>query len=462
MDMGKDARDAARMIETARARFFVALGLPSALVACVSASRSVQPTPPRPPEETTVAPVQADAGAPLRCGADQLRDMACVDAKGACAQQLANVLTASIVRTNGDTTSNLTLDPVLTTETAQSVGRAVCCYVRCTKLVVASKASLASPGFKTRCVSMPDAESSVPARGAPNCPAAAELPGQSGLIPFDKTMHPESTPGVPDTWKSARCCYLDDKDYPTGVGRPLVVLGRRCLPADVPLSLEHMSDRRRRVARHWHAVARGEHASVSAFETLALDLQHHGAPPKLLREASHAALDEAVHATLAYDHVSRLVGQRVGPGDLAPAWQPKTLAELAVDTFAHGCFEETLGALIAEELASVATTDDLRRTLRRIARDELRHAELAFRILAFCLDRDPQILRHLERTLADVVRSIPELSGEPSADLEGDGVPSGESLRAVARSICDEILAPSLRALSARSALTRGSSALRA
>jgi hypothetical protein len=389
----------------------------------------------------------------MHCGPDQLRDMACVPAKGACAPQLDSIVWALIVRADVDTDAKLSFDPALTADTTKSEGREVCCYVRCTKLWVAQTASLSSPGFRLRCVTMPDMESSVPAPGAPRCPAAAELPEQSKLIPFEKTLPAEATPRLPEAWKSARCCYLDDEDYPTGVGRPLVVLGRRCLPADAPLEHGQASDRQRRIAGHWHSVARGEYASIHAFALLAQDLRHHGAPPELLREVSRAAEDEAVHARLAYEHLSRLVGSRVTPGELAPSWHPKTLAELAVDTLAHGCFEETLGALLAEQLAGAAEGEELRRLLRRIAEDELRHAELAFRILAFCVDREPGILPRLEEAYAGIVRTAGELMGEPSDALEADGVPSTASLRGLARSICDQIVAPCLDTLSASIAL---------
>ena len=145
-------------------------------------------------------------------------------------------------------------------------------------------------------------------------------------------------------------------------------------------------------ARAWLADAALEHASIASFARLALDLMAHGAPPDLIAGAHAAALDEIEHARIAFAFASERAGEPFGPGALPIASlardlasRARDLASLARETFTDGCIGETLAALDARDRAEAARDPRVRRALLRIARDEERHAELAWRIVAWML-----------------------------------------------------------------------------
>ena len=64
---------------------------------------------------------------------------------------------------------------------------------------------------------------------------------------------------------------------------------------------------------------------------------------------------------------------------------PVDLAELASRTVHEGCVGETLAALIAAEQALEAKDPSVRAALQKIAEDEARHAEFAWRVVRWAL-----------------------------------------------------------------------------
>jgi hypothetical protein len=121
-----------------------------------------------------------------------------------------------------------------------------------------------------------------------------------------------------------------------------------------------------------------EAASVTAFGTLRRELRRHGAPPSLLRAAARAARDEVRHArtmaTLARRH-------GVVPNKARVERTPRrTLAEIAIENAVEGCVRETYGALVATYQSRAAGDADLRAAMDQIAKDETRHAALAWKI----------------------------------------------------------------------------------
>ena len=60
---------------------------------------------------------------------------------------------------------------------------------------------------------------------------------------------------------------------------------------------------------------------------------------------------------------------------------------------AEGCFGETRAALEALEAAELAADPVIRAAYARIAGDEQRHAELAFRFVRWALERNPHAVR---------------------------------------------------------------------
>jgi rubrerythrin len=63
----------------------------------------------------------------------------------------------------------------------------------------------------------------------------------------------------------------------------------------------------------------------------------------------------------------------------------RPLAEAAAEAVREGCVAETLAALQASEQLARASDDQVRAALTRIATDEARHAELAYRFVRWAV-----------------------------------------------------------------------------
>lgn len=247
-------------------------------------------------------------------------------------------------------------------------------------------------------------------------------------------------------------------------GRPLVVEGRTRL-AEVtatgawaaPIETAAVSPALATVlAAHWLEVARMEHASVGSFAAFALGLLAHGAPPDLLRGAQQAMADEIGHAELAYGLASRFGGAPVGPGalDLSGGVAPTSLQSLLVDTFLEGCIAEGVAAAEASLLASRAVDPAVREVLERIAVEEARHAELAWRTVAWGLDRAPGVASSLRDALAHAVDQVVDVEALAGAseegrgnDLDAHGVMRRVERAALRRELLAVVVTPVLNAL---------------
>src|SRR5262249_40000138 len=126
-------------------------------------------------------------------------------------------------------------------------------------------------------------------------------------------------------------------------------------------------------------------ASVIAFEQLAHDLIAHRAPAALVRACRRAAQDERRHARLC--GVAAPSSSRI---DRRPAPE---LEALAIENAVEGEVRETWGAAAAAWQARTARSPAIRRAMRAIAPDELRHAELAARLGRFYATRLSRVAR---------------------------------------------------------------------
>jgi hypothetical protein len=208
---------------------------------------------------------------------------------------------------------------------------------------------------------------------------------------------------------------------------------------------------------HWLHAARTEYSSVAAFARLSMELMAHGAPVDLVSRAHAAALDEVDHT-----HRCLLVARRLleidvelGPVRLVPPRLEVTLADLAVESFVHGCIGEALAAARASHAATEAR-EEIAAVLTAIADDELRHAALAWSIVAWCLRRDPALARDLAIALANWRR---EATVSPRAGAPEWGVLSSSTTRALARTVVDEIVEPTLHRVIGSTTLTSATSA---
>jgi hypothetical protein len=130
-------------------------------------------------------------------------------------------------------------------------------------------------------------------------------------------------------------------------------------------------------AFHAH-VAWLEAASVPAFLRLADELSAHGAPEALVMAARRSAGDEVRHARV-MGALARRHGARMPEVEVAP-FAPRSLEAMLIENAIEGCVRETFGALSVGWQARHAGDAELCQALRPIARDELRHSELAWAV----------------------------------------------------------------------------------
>jgi hypothetical protein len=143
-------------------------------------------------------------------------------------------------------------------------------------------------------------------------------------------------------------------------------------------------------AEHWMKMGQMEHASIAAFARFSLQLLSLGAPPSLVQACTQALADETAHTRLCFQLASVYAGHAVGPGrlDVSRSLEVSSLEDVVDLVIAEGCFGETSAALEALESADAATDPVIRAAYAQIARDEQRHAELAFQFVRWALQQD--------------------------------------------------------------------------
>jgi hypothetical protein len=161
-------------------------------------------------------------------------------------------------------------------------------------------------------------------------------------------------------------------------------------------------------AATWARIGLAEHASVASFHRFALELMALGAPESLVRLAHEAATDELRHARLAFGIASDLAQVELGPGPLSleGLTLDTDLVAFARATAREGCIAETLSALQMAEARDRASDPRQRAVLEGIARDEAKHAALAWRALRWALDQGGEEVR---LALVEVFSRAPSL-----------------------------------------------------
>jgi hypothetical protein len=207
------------------------------------------------------------------------------------------------------------------------------------------------------------------------------------------------------------------------------------------------------LADHWQRCALAEHASIAAFARYTLDLLALAAPATLVNEAQRAMGDEIRHAQACFALASRYAGSACGPGPLASdgALAGRDRLRILDDVVREGCIGETLAAIEAGEALAHARDPVVREVLATIARDEQRHAELAWRHVAWELaeagaDERAAIIAIVERAIADAELALPASTGrEP--DLRAHGVLTGGARREAVRRGLALVVRPCARAM---------------
>jgi len=180
---------------------------------------------------------------------------------------------------------------------------------------------------------------------------------------------------------------------------------------------------------HFAEMARLEAASIDAFRQLRRELIAHGAPRRLVRAAGRAARDEIRHT-----RVTSALARRHGCAALPPVVERRPVRDveaIAVENVVEGCVREAFGALVASWQARAASVPVIRAAMARIARDETRHASLAFEVDAWLRRRlDARSRTRVEAARRQALDELATQAADPPIELQGPlGLPKRHQWR---------------------------------
>ena len=242
-------------------------------------------------------------------------------------------------------------------------------------------------------------------------------------------------------------------------GRLLRLRGKAHLPAvargdgwaddAVPALDDVIAAERAVLADAWLASARMEHASVAAFAQLSLHLAAVGAPADLAERTHQAALDEIRHARRCFAFARAFGGDAWTAGPIAElarggSGSPVDLVRLAIGSLVDGCLNEGIAADVAANGARGARDPIVRDTLRMIAADEERHAELAWSVLAWCIDTGGETVRaavaaRVARLTDELVPRAPDFPGLSPERLVAHGLFDQDTIGRIATARIDMV-----------------------
>jgi hypothetical protein len=179
-----------------------------------------------------------------------------------------------------------------------------------------------------------------------------------------------------------------------------------------------------------------------------------GAPAELLAAAQQAGLDEVRHAELCFALASAYRGAPLAPGAFpfgGSVTVAGDLAGLAASVVKEGCVGETLAAIQASAQHEAATDPAVRAALVVIAADEARHAELAWRTVAWAVaEGGAEVRRAVRAAFDEALATLPApepIAADLAAELAAHGRLDGAALRrAFERGVAD-VIRPAMRTL---------------
>lgn len=323
-------------------------------------------------------------------------------------------------------------------------------------IILTSAISACGTGAGTSVAELPDAALDG---GGGDAAADALIPPDSGADASDpSTMDASVDSGCTDGRTDG-----DGGCLPPTVRRPFLVgAGLRSAEWSVrddwslsgALAADHGLDAKtaRMLAETWLKDALEEHASVAAFARFTMHLLSVGAPPELLFRAQRAGIDEIAHARACFAMAARYGGRRRGPASLRvhDAMSGRGLAAIAELAAEEGCVGETLGAVLAREQLAVATDASARKVLRKIAADEVRHAELSWRFVGWAVrsgDRAvaASVRRGVARAIAGTLAATERRYDVDHGAWRAHGRLTCRESKEVARQAVDDVLTPCLQ-----------------
>lgn len=202
-------------------------------------------------------------------------------------------------------------------------------------------------------------------------------------------------------------------------------------------------------AEYFQRVALMEHASIAAFARFNLQLLSLGAPAAFIEATNQALVDETKHARLAFALASRFGGRALGPSslDVAGALGDDSPEAVLTTTILEGCVGETMAALEARAALERCEDEQVRIALEQIARDESRHAQLAWRVVHWMLRERPEL-----RPVAGRVFASARARSSVGADIRRTGAPAlgvlgGRELARVHGEALDRVVLPCAQTL---------------
>jgi|GEM_PF-1641832 len=239
-----------------------------------------------------------------------------------------------------------------------------------------------------------------------------------------------------------------------GWGRPLRVAGKILKPSlrigdewaqgERPDAVDIDEPTRRALEALWLHDAKKEYASVPAFSRLGWQLAALAAPPELLRDVHIAALQEIEHARKCFALAAGFGGQpqTVLPMpamlDDACGLRGNALLKIAAESLSDGCLLEGFNADVAYRSSLICRDPVSLKVIKQIAREERSHAELSWRVVAFCYQQDPKVvgialrkemakLATLDRPTASSSQNLPVVQAADAEALIRYGrLPDGE------------------------------------
>lgn len=234
-------------------------------------------------------------------------------------------------------------------------------------------------------------------------------------------------------WDGADTIYCTD----TTDIHPDTLCGRR------PCGLRRVRAQHSTGARLAHA-AYLEEASVVAFEILHAELVAHRAPRSLQRAALRARKDEQRHARMTA-RLARRRGARPAMPSVMPMPARNCLA-IAIENVVEGCVRETYGAAVAMWQAEHARAHDVRALMRSIADDEVRHADLGWRVDAWVNEKlDANGRAAVRKAGRDAVRDLWANAANPGDDELG--LPDADAARMILSRLALELWEPAFNAV---------------
>jgi hypothetical protein len=188
--------------------------------------------------------------------------------------------------------------------------------------------------------------------------------------------------------------------------------------------------------------ARLEAASVYAFRRLGTELAAMKAPRSLVRAAERAARDEIRHARVT-SRLARRRGAVPGRVLIDRSAPPRSVEAFAIENAVEGCVRECFGALVATRQAARARDPQLAQEMGRIARDETRHAALAWEVARWLSPRlGAESRRRVKEAMIDAVATLRREAAATPSDVALElGLPTGTEASALVDSFAASLLA---------------------